>query len=111
MNQQLMKALQNYPLDGWDHGIAIEKFCEDDIANAVQSLLDTHEQFPVPWHREEEHPGLFIVRYEERFLGFSGSSAPGDEQGEDELPAFGLAVEAFSNSESAAEAIVGTYFS
>ena len=69
--------------------------------------------FRVPWLRDVEHLGFFVVEHGDRYLGSSGFPAPRehDEDDDVELPALGLAVEAFSSARSAAESIVGVYFS
>lgn len=116
MTSQLLDSLRKYPLPGWDLDCDLEKFSQAAITAAVKRLLEEHDQFPVPWSREEQHVGFFVVKSDDRYLGFSGLPAPGEDEDndgeEDEaLPALGLSVEAFSGSESAADAIVGVCFS
>ena len=114
MTNRLLDSLRKYPLPGWDLDCDLEKFSETAITAAVKRLLEEHGQFPVPWSREERHVGFFVVKRDDRYLGFSGLPAPGEDEGNDEdevLPALGLSAEAFSSSESAADAIVGVCFS
>jgi hypothetical protein len=116
MKRNLIEALGKYPLEGWDDEIEFESFSKGEVIAAIEYLLDEHSQFPVPWDRSENHPGLFVVTQDDRHLGFSGFPAPvenekklsGGEPGA--APAFGLAAEEFPNSRHLAEVIATSHF-